>query len=169
MGEWMYRSIFSWLPALGGGKWSASRTGRFTPGERVPGTHWIGGWVNPRACLDDLEKRKFLTLPRLELHTFGRPGRSQSLLPTMSLDLSIDLTFQPHYGLGVDPASNRNEYQESSWGVQSGRRVRLPTLRPSVGRLFRKMWKPRRLTTLQASTACYRESFTFKITSYLIF
>jgi hypothetical protein len=24
-----------------------------------------------------------------------------------------------------------------------------------------KMWKPRRLTTLRASTACYRDSFTF--------
>jgi hypothetical protein len=25
-------------------------------------------------------------------------------------------SFQPHYGPGVDSASNRNEYQESSWG-----------------------------------------------------
>jgi hypothetical protein len=25
-----------------------------------------------------------------------------------------------------------------------------------------KMWEPRRLTTLWASTACYRDSFTFK-------
>jgi hypothetical protein len=38
--------------ALGGGEWSASRTCRFTPGERAPGTHWIGGWVGPRAGLD---------------------------------------------------------------------------------------------------------------------
>jgi hypothetical protein len=29
--------------ALAGGEWSASRPGRFTPGERAPGTHWIGG------------------------------------------------------------------------------------------------------------------------------
>jgi hypothetical protein len=28
----------------------------------------------------------------------------------------IDLIFQPHYGPGIDSASNRNEYQESSWG-----------------------------------------------------
>jgi hypothetical protein len=34
----------------------------FTPGERAPGTYWIGGWVDLRADLDDLEKRKFLTL-----------------------------------------------------------------------------------------------------------
>jgi hypothetical protein len=32
------------------------------------------------------------------------------------LDFSIDLTFQPHYGPGVDSASSRNEFQESSWG-----------------------------------------------------
>jgi len=24
----------------------------FTPRERAPGTHWIGGWVGPRAILD---------------------------------------------------------------------------------------------------------------------
>jgi hypothetical protein len=33
---------------------------------------------------------------------------------------------------GVDSASNRNEYQESSWGVKGGRRVGLTTLQPSV-------------------------------------
>jgi hypothetical protein len=40
---------------------------RFTPGDRASGTHWVGGWVDLRAGLDDLEKRKFLTLPGLEL------------------------------------------------------------------------------------------------------
>jgi hypothetical protein len=49
------------------------------PGKQPPGTHWIGGWVGPRACLDDLDKRKFLTLPGLELRPFSRPARSQSL------------------------------------------------------------------------------------------
>jgi hypothetical protein len=32
--------------ALDGDEWSASRPGRFTPRERVPSTHWIGGWVS---------------------------------------------------------------------------------------------------------------------------
>jgi hypothetical protein len=27
------------------------------PGEGAPGTHWIGGWVDPRAGLDAVEKR----------------------------------------------------------------------------------------------------------------
>jgi hypothetical protein len=40
---------------LVGGEWSASRLGRFTPS-----THYIGGWVDPRAGLDDMEKWKFL-------------------------------------------------------------------------------------------------------------
>jgi hypothetical protein len=34
--------------------------------------------VDPRAGLDDLEKRKFLTLPGLELQPYGSPSRSQS-------------------------------------------------------------------------------------------
>jgi hypothetical protein len=42
--------------ALAGGEWSASRSGRFTPGERAPDTHRIGVWVDPRAGLDDVEK-----------------------------------------------------------------------------------------------------------------
>jgi hypothetical protein len=41
-----------------GGEWSASRPGRFTPRERAPVTHWIGGWVGPRAVLDAVVKRK---------------------------------------------------------------------------------------------------------------
>jgi hypothetical protein len=53
-----YRATFSWLrhclkvsdqfhvPAI------------LPPGKAV-GTHWVGGWVDPRAGLDDMEKRKF--------------------------------------------------------------------------------------------------------------
>jgi hypothetical protein len=39
----------------------------------------MGDWVNPRAGLDDEEKRKFLTLPGLELRPLSRPASSQSL------------------------------------------------------------------------------------------
>jgi hypothetical protein len=27
-----------------------------------PGTHWIGGWVGPRMGVDDVERRKILSL-----------------------------------------------------------------------------------------------------------
>jgi hypothetical protein len=57
----------------------SSRPGRFTPWERDSATHWIGGWVDPRADLDDVEKRKFLTLLGLEPRPLGRPARGQSL------------------------------------------------------------------------------------------
>jgi hypothetical protein len=49
------------------------------PARKVPGTHWIGGWVDPRAGLDDVEKKKFLSLPVLQLRPLGHPARSQSL------------------------------------------------------------------------------------------
>jgi hypothetical protein len=65
--------------ALAGGEWSALRPCRFTPGERVPGTTWIGDWVGPTAGLDDMEKLKFLALPGLELRPLGHRARIQSL------------------------------------------------------------------------------------------
>jgi hypothetical protein len=52
---------------LVGGEWSASRPGRFAHGERAPYNHWIRGWVGPTASLDDVEKRKFLTVLGPEL------------------------------------------------------------------------------------------------------
>jgi hypothetical protein len=42
--------------ALVGGERSTSRRGRFTPRERAHGIHWIGGWVDLRAGLENLEK-----------------------------------------------------------------------------------------------------------------
>jgi hypothetical protein len=44
--------------ALDIGEWSTSRPGHFTPRERAPGTHWIGGWVGPTVGLDAVVKRK---------------------------------------------------------------------------------------------------------------
>jgi hypothetical protein len=74
----VYIDIFV-TSALAGGEWLALRPGRFTPAAITPGTHCIRGWVNLRAGLDDVEKRKFLTLLGLELRPLGRPAHSQSL------------------------------------------------------------------------------------------
>jgi hypothetical protein len=49
------------------------------PGKEPPNTHLVGGWVNLRTGLDDLEGRKILPLPERELRHLGRPARSQSL------------------------------------------------------------------------------------------
>jgi hypothetical protein len=40
---------------LAGGKWSTLYFG-----ERVPSTHCIGGWVSPRAGLEDRDEKKIL-------------------------------------------------------------------------------------------------------------
>jgi hypothetical protein len=61
-------------------------------------------------------------------------GRSRVWVP-MRWNFS---SFQPHYGPGVDSASNRNEYQESSWGVKRGQCVRLTNSPSSVSQLSRK-------------------------------
>jgi hypothetical protein len=67
--------IHIFLPSvLARDEWSALR-----PLEGAPGTHWIGDWVDPRIGLDDVEKRKFFTLPGLKLRPLGRPARNQSL------------------------------------------------------------------------------------------
>jgi hypothetical protein len=52
------------IDSLVGERWAA-RPGRFTPDN-----HWIGDWVDPRAGLDIVEKRKFLTLPGLEVSRY---------------------------------------------------------------------------------------------------
>jgi hypothetical protein len=54
-------------------EWSALRPCRFTSSERTY------CWVDLRVGLDDVEKKKFLTLTGLEFRPLGRPVRSQSL------------------------------------------------------------------------------------------
>jgi hypothetical protein len=50
--------------SLDGTRWgcmvSITPRPRFTPGERTPGTHWIGGWVGPRAGLYRQDRGKIL-------------------------------------------------------------------------------------------------------------
>jgi hypothetical protein len=55
--EWRYSSIHSLTWELDGGEWSVSRPGSFVSRERAPSTHWIGGWVSPRAGLDMVSER----------------------------------------------------------------------------------------------------------------
>jgi hypothetical protein len=67
----------------------------------------------------------------------------------------------PIDGLGVDWASNRNEYQKSSWGGKARRARRADNFTAICEPIVKKMWELRRLATQWASTACYRDSFTF--------
>jgi hypothetical protein len=58
LGEWRYNATHYLTLAVGGGEWSASRPGRFTPREGGHGTHWLGDWVGHRAVLDTVVKRR---------------------------------------------------------------------------------------------------------------
>jgi hypothetical protein len=74
--------------ALFGGEWLTSLPGRFTSGDRAPGTHWTGGCVGPRVSLYDVEKITFLTVPGFELRLLGRPVCIQSLCRLRYLGLA---------------------------------------------------------------------------------
>jgi hypothetical protein len=62
------------MSALAGGEWSASCPGHFTPRDTAPGTHQIGGWVDPIAGLDDMEK--FLDPTSTRTRPLGHPACS---------------------------------------------------------------------------------------------
>jgi hypothetical protein len=50
------------------------------PGERTPGTHCTGGWVDPRAGLDTEARGKILSpLLRIDPRSPGRPVHSHTL------------------------------------------------------------------------------------------
>ena len=53
----------------------------------------------------------------------------------------IDIILRPHYGPGVDAASNRKEYQEYFLGGKGGRCVGLTTLPPSYADCL-EIWEP---------------------------
>jgi hypothetical protein len=96
MGKWMWIHIFL-TSTQAGVEWTASHPGRFTVGEWELGTHWIGGWDDSRAGLDDVEKRKCLTLPGLELRPLDPPECSWSYtdyaIPVLGFGLDL---LQPH-------------------------------------------------------------------------
>jgi hypothetical protein len=69
--------------ALDGSEWSASRHGRFTPGDTAPGTHLIEGWVDLRAGLNAMEKTQ-ISCPWRE----SKPGHPARSLITILTNLS---------------------------------------------------------------------------------
>jgi hypothetical protein len=89
-------------------------------------------------------------------------GRSRVRIP-MKWNFS---SFQPHYGPGVDSASNRNEYQEHSWGDKGRPARKVDNLTAICEPIVYILWDPQRLTILWASMASYRDSFTLPFYLY---
>jgi hypothetical protein len=56
------------------------------------GNQWIGVWVDPRAGLDNVEKIKFLALPRLELRSLKILTVSKSISQTSHRFTLLDKT-----------------------------------------------------------------------------
>jgi hypothetical protein len=98
MEEWMYSSnILDLVNRCS--EWSASRPYRSTPGERASGTHWIGGWVSPRAVLDAVEKRKIV---HFRESNSGSPARSRWLYRLSYFDSGAEKYHQQSVGAIVE-------------------------------------------------------------------
>jgi hypothetical protein len=65
--------------------------------------------VGPRTGLDDVEKRRFLPPPGLELRPLGRPARSQSLyrlrIPAPNIKVDNPENYGPTVGSGCNAMS----------------------------------------------------------------
>jgi len=81
--------------ALDGGEWSASRPVRFTPRERAPGTHWIGGWVGQSSRYPSEYELGTRYLPNFIVSTLHLSARSRE-----DLDHVETLTGCKVYGTG---------------------------------------------------------------------
>jgi hypothetical protein len=107
------------------------------------------GWVGPRAGVDDVEKRKFLTLLELELRPPGLPARNQSLyrlsypgswnmiytIVNKSRDSSISMATV--YGLdGRDWIANKDKRFSLLHSVQAGPGAHQPSYSRGTGELF---------------------------------
>jgi hypothetical protein len=93
------------------------------PGKEPPGTHWIGGWAGHITGLNDVEKRKFLTLPGLELRPLCRPAQ-------LWLLMQIDYMKSPSWSAEVN---NSVMYEALSQKRKTLRRIFGPKINEVMG------------------------------------
>jgi hypothetical protein len=72
--------------------------------------------VKPRVGLDEVEKRKFLTIPGLELQPLGRPACSHSLYRLRYLGSYNETVHQLNIDFKKDDDSVRRELLYSTLG-----------------------------------------------------
>jgi hypothetical protein len=129
MGEWMYRSTFSWPRTSW--RWVVSFTPRLLYPRAKSPRHPLY-WMGRRAGLDEVEKRKFLTLSGLEFRPFGRPARSQSLYqlryPGSSDMKSTNSKNTAVVGFDLEPLNLLSRYGRKA----KLKHLRAPVFKPSV-------------------------------------
>jgi hypothetical protein len=79
MEKWICRSTFSWPRPQLAVSVHLDTPAAFTPRERTPFTHCIGGWVSRIESLYDMRKWERFTLPGLELRALGHRAHVQWL------------------------------------------------------------------------------------------
>jgi len=81
-------------PGTSGGEWLTSGHGRFTPGKNL-GTHWTGGWFDPRPVLHAL-KKKTIFFSQRDWNQFFYLPEFQIFLSTF---FKLDTILQPNVAL----------------------------------------------------------------------
>jgi hypothetical protein len=79
----------------------------------------------------------------------------------MSLEFFIDIILS-HYGAGVDPVSNRNEYQDYFLWGKGGRCLGLTTLPPSCADCL-EIWERQPSGNFRACPGLYKVYFTLQL------
>jgi hypothetical protein len=93
----------------------------------------------------------------------AKAGRSRDQFPLRSL-VFFQMTYLSSRTMAL--ASTQPLTEMSTRNLPGGKRRskrKADNLTAICEPIFEKMWEPRRLTTLWASTACYRDSFTFRV------
>jgi hypothetical protein len=126
-GVGVYIDVF--LPSeLIGGERIASRPGRFTSRESVPGINFIGGWVYPRASLDPTGTRS------PTCYIFNSAAEICSSNYTFSLDRKSLSSFRPEYSVLFSQKSIIGPYPGTFGSRSLDPKAYLNTLFPSVFR-----------------------------------
>jgi hypothetical protein len=135
--------------AIDGGERSASHSCRFTTGERIPGTHWLRGWVGPMADLNTVENTSMLhcresnpalpartpSLYRLKYPGSPRMGDWRESILSCTCMRMVALPLVPLSRRLVGPTVDPDTWQEEGCVPPPGTWARSPSLLSSPWRL----------------------------------
>jgi hypothetical protein len=105
--------------ALGGGECLALCFGHFILPGRNPTTHWIGGWMVPRAILDTLQNRKSLSPTGIQ--TMNCSACSLVTVPTTCTNYSTPAYIYPLWSMMCDITYTTSTVQMKSQEVRTVR------------------------------------------------